>query len=70
MPDGGLWSLEDIDDFSYACRLVASASCCIGVQDELAQEMLDDVLKLLRRISGRSAIAVQYMTDPPSGMLH
>ena len=70
MSDDALWTTEDVDDFDSACRLLASASCCIGVQDELAQEILEDVLKLLRRISGRGSIAVQLRAPSPSDMLH
>ena len=65
-----LWTTEDVDDFDSACRLLATANCCIGVEDELAQAILDDVLKLLRRISGRGAIAVQLRAPSPSDMLH
>jgi hypothetical protein len=70
MSDGALWTIDDIDDFDGACRLLESASCCIGVHDQLAQAIVEDVLKLLQRISGRSSVGVQFVVDPPTGMLH
>lgn len=70
MSDGALWTLDDIDDFDSACRLLESASYCIGVHDQLAQVMVGDVLELLRRISGRGPVGVQFVVDPPTGMLH
>lgn len=70
MSDGVLWTLEDVDDLDCACTLLASASRCIGVQDELAREILDDVVKLLSQISGRSSVAVPFRAAPPSDTLH
>lgn len=68
--DDDLWTREDVSDLDCACRLLASASCCIGVHDDLAQEMVLDVLKLLRRIGGRSALDLQPLGAELAGKPH
>ena len=70
MSDGALWTLDDVDDFDCACRLLETASHCIGVHNKLAQVMVGDVLELLKRISGRSSVEIEFVADMPKGMVH
>ncbi len=69
MSEYGLWTQENVSDFDCACRLLMSASCCIGLKDEVAQELVRDVLKLLFRISGRSA-PEELGAEAPVGGVH
>jgi hypothetical protein len=62
-----IWSREDVEDFDCACKLLMSASCCIGVRDQVAQELVGDVLNLLRGIVCRSAPDLEPTTASRAG---
>ena len=54
MTELSILTQQDVGDFDCACRLLMSASWYIGLRDEVAQELVCDVLRLLDGIAGRS----------------
>ena len=54
MLEFSIWTQEDVADLDCACKLLMSASCSIGLRDDVAQELVRDVLGLLNGIVGRS----------------
>ena len=51
MPELSIWTREDVADLDCACKLLMSASCSIGLRDDVAQELVRDVLRLLNGIA-------------------
>ena len=43
----------DVSDLQFACRLLTSAGCCIGLRNDVAQELVHDVLEVLQGIAIR-----------------
>jgi len=69
MTEFSIWTQQDLGDFDSACNLLMSASCCIGLRDEVAQELVGDVLRLLNDIASRSRPGLEG-SAPHAGCFH
>ena len=68
MPEQPILAEADAADFESACRLLMSASCCIGLRDDVAQELVHDVLKLLHRVARRNPPDLDLTAAPVGGV--
>ncbi len=61
---------EQLKALDFAIDLLGSASSCIGTHDNVAREMISEVILMLEQITGRTALDVRLVIEPLSKSTH